>query len=67
MSQPDEREKFKAYPIGYQQVDFAALRIETGKQYVFAAVDRTSKAAIAELHPAATQAIAAAFLRRVQA
>ena len=64
---PDKRKTFKAYPIGYLHVDFAELRTEAGKAYLFVAVDRTSKVAIAELHPAATQAIAAGFLRRVLA
>ena len=68
---PDEavaganKKKFKDYPIGYLHVDFAEVRTEEGKQYLFIAIDRTSKLAFAELHPQATQAIAVDFLRRV--
>ncbi len=62
-----EKKKFKQYPIGYLHVDFAEVRTEEGKLYLFVAVDRTSKAAFAELQPKATKAIAAEFLRRVLA
>ena len=68
---PDEetpggkKAKFKDYPIGYLHLDFAEVQTEEGKQYVFVAIDRTSKLAFAELHPQATQAIAVDFLRRV--
>ncbi|WP_035562831.1 IS481 family transposase [Hymenobacter sp. IS2118] len=57
--------KFKAYPLGYLHVDFAEVQTEEGKQYLFVAIDRTSKLAFAELQPQATQAIATDFLRRV--
>ena len=43
ISQPDKRKKFNAYPIGYLQVDFAELRTETGKQYLFVAVGRAEQ------------------------
>ena len=56
---------FKAYPLGYLHLDFAELQTEEGKQYLFVAIDRTSKLAFAELHPQATQAIAVDFLRQV--
>ena len=56
---------FKPYPLGYLHLDFAELQTEEGKQYLFVAIDRTSKLAFAELHPQATQAIAVDFLRRV--
>ena len=55
------------YPIGSLHVDFAELRTEADKPYLFVAVDRPSKVAIAELPPAATQATAAGFPRRVLA
>ena len=61
------KKMFKQYPIGYLHVDFAEVRTEEGKLYLFVAVDRTSKAAFAELQPKATKAIAADFLRRVLA
>ena len=61
------KKKFKDYPIGYFHVDFAEVRTEDGKQYLFVAIDRTSKLAFAELHPQATAVRAADFWRRVVA
>lgn len=55
------KKKFK----GYLHVDFAEVRTEQGKVYLFVAMDRTSKEAFAELHPCATRMLAAEFLRRV--
>ena len=48
--QSSPRKKFKGYPIGYLHVDFAELQTKKGKQYLFVAIDRTSKVAFAELH-----------------
>ena len=62
-----EKKKFKTYPIGYFHVDFAEVRTEEGKLYLFVAIDRTSKLAFAELHPQATAALAAEFWQRVVA
>ena len=62
---PVKKTPFKAYPLGYLHLDFAEVRTEEGKLYLFVAIDRTSKLAFAELHPQATQAIAVDFLRRV--
>ena len=64
---PEGRAKktFKAYAIGYFHVDFAEVRTEEGKRYLFVAIDRTSKLAFAELHPQATAALAADFWQRV--
>ena len=59
------KKKFKDYPLGYLHLDFAEVHTEEGKQYLFIAIDRTSKLAFAELHPHATQAVAVEFLRRV--
>lgn len=61
------KKKFKDYPIGYLHVDFAELQTEEGKQYLFVAIDRTSKVAFADLQAHATQATATAFLDRVLA
>lgn len=61
------KKKFKDYPIGYLHVDFAEVQSEEGRQYLFVAVDRTSKVAFAELRPQATKLAAAEFLRRVLA
>jgi len=60
-----EKAKFKDYPIGYLHVDFAEVRTEEGKPYVFVAIDRTSKLAFAHLYDQATQATAVDFLERV--
>ena len=64
---PEGRQKklFKDYPIGYFHVDFAEVRTEEGKHYLFVAIDRTSKLAMAELQPEATVARATDFWRRV--
>ena len=64
-SQPPKKKEFKDYPMGYWHVDFAEVHPEEGKRYLFVAIDRTSKAAFAELHPRATRMLAAEFLRRV--
>lgn len=60
-----EKKQFKDYAIGYFHVDFAELRLAEGKQYLFVAIDRTSKLVFAELHPAATAERAADFWQRV--
>jgi len=62
--QSPPKKKFKDYPIGYKHVDFAELQTEEGRQYLFVAIDRTSKVAFAELHPRAKRVVAAEFLRR---
>jgi len=41
------------------------VQTEEGKQYLFVAIDRTSKVAFAELHPRAKRVVAAEFLQRV--
>ena len=59
------KKKFKDYLIGYLHVDFAEIRTEEGRQYLFVAIDRTSKLAFAERHPRAKRVVAAEFLRSV--
>jgi hypothetical protein len=44
------KKKFKAYPIGYFHIDIAELWTKEGKLYMFVAIYRTSKFAVAELH-----------------
>ena len=44
-----KRHKFKRYPIGYFHIDIAELRTNEGKLYLFVAIDRTSKFAVALL------------------
>ena len=56
------RKKFKSYPIGYFHIDIAEVRTGEGKLYLFVAIDRTSKFAFAQLHPAANVKTAANFL-----
>ena len=63
--QSPSKKKFKDYPIGYLPVDFAEVRTEKGKQYLFVAIDRASKVAFAELPPYVKRVVAAEFLRRV--
>ena len=46
------RKRFKTYPIGYFHIDIAEVRTAEGKRYLFvaiAAIDRTSKFAVAQL------------------
>ena len=64
-SQP--KKKFKDHPIGYLHVDFAEVQTEEGRQYLFVAIDRTSRETFAELQPQATTMLAAEFLLRVLA
>lgn len=47
------KQHFKPYPIGYFHTEFAEVRTEEGKLHLFVAMDRTSKYAFAQLHPAA--------------
>ena len=63
--QSPPKKQFKDYPIGYLHVDFAEVQTEEDKQYLFVAIDRTSKVAFAKFHPYAKQVVAAEFLRRV--
>jgi hypothetical protein len=56
------KQPFKAYPIGYFDIDLAEVRTEEGKLYLFVAVDRTSKYAFARLMQKATVVTARAFL-----
>jgi hypothetical protein len=44
-----KRQKFKSYPIGYFHFDIAEHRTKEGKLYLFVAIDRTSKFAVAQL------------------
>ena len=63
--QSPPKKKIKDYPIGYLHIDFAEVRAEEGRQYLFVAIDRTSKVAFAERHPRGKRVVAAAFLHRV--
>ena len=43
------KRKFKAYPIGFFHVDIAEVQTAQGKLYLFVAIDRASKFAVAQL------------------
>src|SRR6056297_606663 len=57
-----KRQKFKRYPIGFFHIDIAELRTEEGKLYLFVAIDRTSKFAVAQLVEKADRKTAWEFL-----
>lgn len=61
------RKQFKRYAIGYVHIDFAEVRTEEGRLYLFVAIDRTSKLCYAELHESSERAIAIGFLHAVVA
>jgi transposase InsO family protein len=63
----EQKKPFKDYPIGYRHVDFAQVHTEEGRVYLFVAIDRTSKLALAQVLPRATKMLAADLLRRVRA
>jgi transposase InsO family protein len=56
------KKKFKRYPIGFFHVDIAEVRTAEGKLYLFLAIDRTSKFAVAQLVKRANTMTASAFL-----
>ena len=60
-----KRQKFKRYPIGYFHIDIAEVRIEEGKLYLFVAIDRTSKFAVAQLVEKANRKTAWEFLEHL--
>jgi transposase InsO family protein len=65
LPRPDRprRSQFKQYEIGYFHVDIAEVRTARAKAYLFVAVDRTSKLAVARIYRRATSLVAAAFLK----
>ena len=60
------RKKFKIYPIGYFHMDIAEVRTGEGKLYLFVAIDRTSKFAVARLYDEATRPTACQFLEELR-
>ena len=60
-----KRQKFKRYPIGDFHIDIAELRTNEGKLYLFVAIDRTSKFAVAQLVDKANHKTAWEFLEIV--
>ena len=59
------RKKFKVYPTGYFHMDIAEVRTGEGKLYLFVAIDRTSKFAVARLYEEATRPTACQFLEEL--
>ena len=57
-----KRQKFKRYPIGYVRVDIAEVHTAEGRLYLFVAIDRTSKFAVARLVEKADRRTAWEFL-----
>jgi len=57
------RGQFKQYEIGYFHVDIAEVRTARERVYLFVAIDRTSKLAVARIYRRATALVAAAFLK----
>ena len=56
------KQRFKRYPIGFFHIDIAELRTAEGKLYLFVAIDRTSKFAVAQLVQKADRKTAWEFL-----
>jgi transposase InsO family protein len=61
------KRKFKPYPIGYFHLDIAEVQTGQGKLYLFVAIDRTSKFAVARLVDKANTQTARLFLEAVVA
>jgi transposase InsO family protein len=59
------KQRFKRYPIGFFHIDIAELRTAEGKLYLFVAIDRTSKFAVAQLVQKADRKTAWEFLERL--
>ena len=56
------RRKFRTYPIGFFHIDIAEVQTAQSKLYLFVAIDRTSKFAVAQLVHKANMQTARAFL-----
>ena len=63
----EPQRKFKTYPIGFFHVDIAEVQTAQGKLYLFVAIDRTSKFAVARLVDKANTQTARAFLEALVA
>ena len=61
------KRKFKTYPIGFFHVDIAEVQTAQGKLYLFVAIDRVSKFAVAQLVDKANTQTARAFLEALVA
>jgi hypothetical protein len=63
----EPRRTFKTYPIGFFHIDIAEVQTAQGKHYLFVAIDRTSKFAVAQLVDKANTQTARAFLEALVA
>src|SRR5580698_9604205 len=63
----EPRRKFKTYPIGFFHVDIAEVQTAQGKLYLFVAIDRASKFAVAQFVDKANTQTARAFLEALVA
>jgi transposase InsO family protein len=61
-----DKKPFKEYPIGYMHVDITELLTDSGKEYLFVAIDRATKYIYIELHPHMTMDNAVQFLHNLQ-
>jgi transposase-like protein len=60
-----KRQKFKRYPIGFFHIDIAEVQTAAGKLYLFVAIDRTAKFAVAQLVATADRKTAWKFLQHL--
>ena len=60
-----KRQRFKRYPIGFFHIDSAEVQTAEGKLYMFVAIDRTSKFAVAQLVEKADRRTTWEFLEHV--
>ncbi len=60
-----DKKPFKHYPIGYLHVDITELLTDTGKEYLFVAIDRATKYLYIELHQRMTMDNAVQFLKNL--
>jgi transposase InsO family protein len=60
-----KRAPFKRYPIGFFHIDIAEVQTAEGKLFLFVAIDRTSKFAVAQLVEKANRRTAWEFLQHL--
>jgi len=60
-----KRQKFKRYPIGFFHIDIAEVQTAEGRLFLFVAIDRTSKFAVARLVEKANRRTAWEFLEHL--
>ena len=60
-----KKQRFKRYPVGFFHIDIAEVRTAEGKLFLFVAMDRTSKFAVAQLVEKADRKTAWEVLERL--